>query len=168
MITGLPLDRHSCIQREHFEENACFLFCSSLKEDTWSVIIYFTCAPLLASKEIKPVNPKGNQPWIFIGRTDAEAENLILWPPDAKSPGKDPDVGKDWGQEEKGTTEDKIVGWHQWLNGYEFKQTRGDSEAWLAAVHGVSKNWTWKRWEYQVRPPDLPLEKSVCRSGSNS
>ena len=73
-------------------------------------------------KEIKPVNPKGNQSWIFIGRTDAEAETLIFWPPDAKNwlIGKDPNAGKDWGQEEKGMTEDEMVGWHHWLNGHEF------------------------------------------------
>ena len=80
------------------------------------------------SKEIKPVNPKGNQPWIFTERTDAEAEAPILWPPDAKSRliGKVPDAGKDWKQEEKGTTEDEIVGWRLWLNGHEFEQTLGD------------------------------------------
>ena len=80
----------------------------------------------LDSKEIKPVNSKGNQSWIFIGRTDAEAEAPILWPPDAKSwlTGKDPDAGKDWRQEEKGMTEDKMVGWHHWLNGHEFEQTQ--------------------------------------------
>ena len=82
----------------------------------------------LDSKEIKPVNPKGNQPWIVIGRTDAEAP--ILWPPDVKSQliGKDPDAEKDWSQEEKGTTEDEMVGWHHRLNGHEFEQTLGDSE----------------------------------------
>ena len=75
-------------------------------------------------KEIKPVNPKGNQSWIFIERTDDEAEAPILWPSDAKSLliGKDPDAGKDWGQGEKGTTEDGMVGWYQRLNGHEFKQ----------------------------------------------
>ena len=74
-------------------------------------------------KEIKPVNPKGNQSWIFIGRTDAEAEALILWAPDAKNKliGKDPEAGKEWGQEEKGTTEDEMVGWHHQLS--EFTQT---------------------------------------------
>ena len=92
----------------------------------------------LDSKEIKPVNPKGSQPWIFIGRTDAEGEAPILWPPDDKSRliGKDPDAGKDWGQEEKGMTEDEMVGWLHWLNGHEFEQTPGDSEgreAWPAA-----------------------------------
>ena len=77
-----------------------------------------------------PVNPKGNQPWIFIGRTDVEAKISILWPPDAKNwlIGKDPDAGKDWRQEEKGTTENEMVGWYHWLNGHEFEQTPGDSE----------------------------------------
>ena len=75
------------------------------------------------SKEIKPVNPKGNQPWMFFGRTDAEAEAPILWPPNSKSQliGKDPDAGRDWEQEEKGTTEDKMAGWHHLLNGHEFE-----------------------------------------------
>ena len=84
----------------------------------------------LDSQEIKPVNLKGNQPWIFIGRTDAEAESPILWPLNMKSrlTGKDPDSGKDWGQEEKGATEDEMVGCHHLLNGYEFEQTPGDGE----------------------------------------
>ena len=83
----------------------------------------------LDSKE-KPVNPKGKQPWIFIGRTDAEVEAPILWPSDAKSwfIGKDPDVGKDWGQEEKRVVEDEMVGWYHWFNEHKFKQTQGDSE----------------------------------------
>ena len=82
----------------------------------------------LASKEIKSVNPKGNQPWIFTGRTDAEAP--ILWGPDVKSwfIGKDPDAGKDWRQKDKGTTENETVGWHHWLNGHEFEQTLGDGK----------------------------------------
>ena len=112
------------------------------EEDSWEP---------LKSKEIKPVNPKGNKPWIFTGRTDAEAP--ILWPPDAKSylTGKDRDAGKDWGQEEKGTTEDKMAGWHLWLNGHEFEQTQEivkDREGWRDAVYGVTKsrtqlsNWT--------------------------
>ena len=84
----------------------------------------------LDRKEIKPVHPKGNQSWIFTGRTGAEAEAPILWPPDAKSQltGKDPDAGKHWGQEEKGVTKDEMVGWHHWLNGHELEQTQGDSE----------------------------------------
>ena len=79
------------------------------------------------SKEIQPVNPKGNHPWIFIRRTDAEAEAPILWPPDAKSwlIGKDPDAGKDWNQEEKAATEDEMVGWHHQLNGHELEQALG-------------------------------------------
>ena len=79
----------------------------------------------LDCKEIKPVNPIGNQSWIFIGRTDAEAP--ILWPPDVKNwlTGKDLDAGKDWRQEEKGTTEDEMVGWHHWLNAHEFGQALG-------------------------------------------
>ena len=77
-----------------------------------------------------PVNHKGNQLWIFTGRADAEAEAPIFWPSDAKSQliGKDPDAGKDWRQEEKGMTEDEMVGWHNWCNGHEFEQTMGDSE----------------------------------------
>ena len=76
----------------------------------------------LDCKEIQPINPKGNQPWLFIGRTDAEAETPILWPPDEKNwlIGEDPDAGQDWRQEEKGTTEDEIGGWHHRLNGHEF------------------------------------------------
>ena len=76
----------------------------------------------------RSVNPKGNQPWLFNGRTNAEAEAPILWPPDAKRQltGKDPDAGKDWGQEEKGATEDEMVGCYHWLNGHEFEQTLGD------------------------------------------
>ena len=99
----------------------------------------------LDSKEIKLVNPKGNQPWTFIGRTDTKVP--ILWPPDAKSwlIGKDPDAGKDWRQEEKETTDDKMIGWHYWLSGHEFKQTPGNREQGnlAAAVHGVAKNQTW-------------------------
>ena len=81
-------------------------------------------------KEIQPVHPKGNQSWIFIGRADAEAETSILWLPNVKNwlIWKDPDAGKYWRQEEKGTTEDEMVGWHHRLKGHEFEQTPGDSE----------------------------------------
>ena len=94
------------------------------------VVLEKTFESPLDCKEIKPVNPKRNQPWILIGRIDTEAEAPILWPPDGKSQliGKDPDVGKDWRQEEKGVTEDEIVGWHHWLNGHESEETLGDSE----------------------------------------
>ena len=82
---------------------------------------------LLACKEIQPVHPKGNQSWIFIGRTDAEAETPILWPPDAKNwlNGKDPDAGKDWRLEEKGTARDEMVGGHHWLHRHKFEQAPG-------------------------------------------
>ena len=89
-----------------------------------------TLESALDYKEIKPISPKGNQLWIVIGRTDAEAEARVLWPSDSKNLfiGKEPDAGKDWGQEEKGATEDEMDGWHQRLNGHEFEQTLGDSE----------------------------------------
>ena len=96
---------------------------------------------------------KGNQSWIFTGRTDAEAETPVLWPPDAKNwlIGKDPDAGKDWGQEEKGTTEDEMAGWHHWLDGYEFEQTPGDGggqgslvpcSPWVAKSRTRLSDWT--------------------------
>ena len=90
----------------------------------WTVALEKTLESPLDCKEVQPVHPEGDQSWVFIGRTDAEAEAPILWPPDAKNQliGKDPDAGKDWGQEEKGTTEDEVVGWHHWLNGHGFKQ----------------------------------------------
>ena len=86
----------------------------------------------LWKSETKPVHPKGNQSWIFTGRTDAEPGVPILWPPDEKSwlIGKDPDAGKDWRQEEKGMTENETVGWHHWLNGHECEQALGVSWWW--------------------------------------
>ena len=91
----------------------------------WTLVLNKTLESPLDCKEIKPVNPKGNKSWIFIGRTDAEAEGPILWLPDVKNwlIGKDPDAGKDWRQEEKGTIEAEMVGCHHWLNGHEFEQT---------------------------------------------
>ena len=101
-------------------KNCCF----------WTVVLEKTLESPLDCKEIQPVNPKGNQSWIFIGRTDAEAEAPILWPPDAKSQliGKGPDAWKDWRHEEKGMTEDEMVGWHHQLNGLEFEQILGNNE----------------------------------------
>ena len=89
----------------------------------WTVVLEKTLQSPLDSTEIQLVHPKGNQSWIFIGRTDGEAEALILWPPDVKNwlIWKDPDAGKDWRQEENGTTEDEMVGWHHRLDGHEFE-----------------------------------------------
>ena len=96
----------------------------------WTVVLEKTLESPLDFKEIQPVYPKGNQSWVFIGRTDAETEAPILRPSDAKSRliRKDPAAGKDWRQEEKGMTEDEMVGWHQQLKEDEFEQTPGDSE----------------------------------------
>ena len=116
-------------------KNWCFL----------TAVLEKTPASPLDSKEIKPVNPKGNQLWIFIGRTDAKAEAPILWPPDAKSwlTGKDPDAGKNWGQEERGMTEHEMAGLHHWLNGQEFEQTPGNSD-------GQGSLACWSLWDSRV------------------
>ena len=97
---------------------------------TYYMISYLQVSPQMQKTDelwIKPVHPKGNQPWIFTGKTDAEAEALVLWPPDVKNwlTAQDSDARKDWGQEEKGTTEDEMVGWHHWPNEHEFEQAVG-------------------------------------------
>ena len=99
------------------QKNRCF----------WTVVLEKTLENPFNCKEIQLVHPKGDQSWVFIGRTDVEAETLILWPPNVKSwlIGKDPDAGKDWGQAEKGMTEDEMVGWHHRLNGHGFGLTAG-------------------------------------------
>ena len=115
----------------------------------WTVELEKTLESPLDSQEIKPVHPKGNQCWIFIGRTDAEAETPVLWPPDANSQliGKDPDAGKDWGLEEKGATEDELISGHYQLNGHEFEQTLGvgDGQGGLTCCnpwgHKVGHDW---------------------------
>ena len=121
---------------EHRRIDVFQLWCG---EDSWES---------LDSKEIKLVNPKGNPPWIFIGRTDVEAEAPMPWPPDVKSQliGKDCDAGKDWRQEEKGMTEDEMAGWHHRLDGHEFEQALGvgDGQGSLACCSPwVTKSWTW-------------------------
>ena len=113
----------------------------------WTVVLEKTLQSPLGCKKIKPVHPKGNQSWIFIGRTDAKAEAPLFWPLDVQNwlTGKDPDAGEDWRQEEKGMTEDEMVGWHHRLNGHEFVQLQElvmDREAWHAAVCEVTKSWT--------------------------
>ena len=118
-------------------KNWCFL----------TVVLEKTVESLLDCKEMKPVNPKGNQSWIFVGRTDVKAETPIISPHDVEIwlVWKDLDAGKDWRWEEKGKTEDEMVGWHHRLNGHEFEQTLElvmDREAWRAAVHGITKSWT--------------------------
>ena len=127
----------------------------------WTVVLEKTLKSPLDFKEIQPVNPKGNQSWIFIERTDAEAEAPILWPPDAKNwlIRKDPDAGKNW-RKEKGTTEDEMVGWHHWLDGHEFEQALGVGDGqrslvcyspWVCKKLFMTEwlNWTeqwWWRW----------------------
>ena len=126
----------------------------------WTMVLERTLESPLDCREIKSVNPKGNQSWIFIGGTDAEADALILWPPDAKNCllGKDPDAGKDWRQEEKGMTEDEMVGWHHQLDGHEFEQSPGVGNRqggltrcspWGCEESGTTEwlNWTdWWAW----------------------
>ena len=124
--------------KESWVQNWCF----------WTVVLEKTFESPLDCKEMQPVHPKGDQSWVFIGRTDAEAETPILWPPDVKSwlIRKDPDAGKDW-RREKGTTEDEMVGWHHRLDGHEFEQTPGvgDGQRGLACCspwgHRVGHNW---------------------------
>ena len=117
----------------------------------WTVVLEKTLESPLDCKEMQPVHPKGDQSWVFIGRTDADAETLILWPHDVKSwiIGKDPDAGKDWGQEEKGTAEDEMVEWHHRLNGYEFEWTLGvgDGQEGLACCNpwGCRESYTTER-----------------------
>ena len=120
----------------------------------WTVVLEKTLESPLDCKEIQPVHPKGGQSWVFIGRTDVEAETPVLWPPDAKSwlIGKDPDLGKDWGQDKKGTTEDEMVGWHHQLNGHGFGWTPGvgDGQGGLACCslwgHEESDMTEWLNW----------------------
>ena len=119
-----------CSQNSLLFDNSHRLIFNKKTAKRWTVVLEKTLESPLDGKEIKPVNPKGNQPWIFTGRADADAEAPILWAPDVKSRliGKDPDASKDWGQEEKGVTEDEMAGWHHWFNRHEFEQTPADRE----------------------------------------
>ena len=130
------------------------------KGECWRIDVFELCCwrgtleSPLDCKEIQPVHPKGDQSWVFIGRTDAEAETPILWPPDVKNwlLGKDPDAGKDWRGEEKGTTEDEMVGWHHWLDGTWVWASSGSW--WWAGKPGVLQSMGSKRvghdWETEL------------------
>ena len=141
-------------------KNCCF----------WTVVLEKTLESPLDCKEIQPLHPKGDQSWAFIGRIDVEAETLILWPPDAKNwlTGKDRDAGKDWGQEEKGTTEDEMARWHHWLNGQEFGWTLGvgDGQGRLVCCDSSGRkesdtaDWlNWTDWIKEIIHEDDPLSK---------
>ena len=143
------------------EKNGCF----------WTVVLEKTLVRPLDCKEMQPVHPKGDQSWVFIVRTDVEAETPVLWPPYGKSLliGKDPDAGKDWGQEEKGTIEDEMAGWHHRLNGREFGWTPGvgDGQGGLACCGSWGRkesdttewlDWTEQQHRIMLTPSDsLPL-----------
>ena len=113
----------------------------------WTVVLEKILESPLDSKEIQPVHSEGDQPWDFFGRNDTKAETPVLWPPHAKSwlIGKDSDSERNWGQEEKGMTEDEMSGWHHWLDGRKCEWTLGvgdGQEAWCAVIHGVAKSLT--------------------------
>ena len=120
----------------------------------WTVALEKTLESPLDCKEIQPVHPKGDPSWVFIGRTDAEAETPVLWPPDVKSwlIWKDPDAGRDWGQEEKGMPEDEMAGWHHWLDGWESEWTQivGDGQGGVACCDSwgrkESDTTEWLNW----------------------
>ena len=125
----------------------------------WTVVLEKTLESPLDCKEIQPVHLKGDQSWVFIGRTNAEAETLILWPPDVKRwlIGKDPDAGRDWGQEVKGTTEDEMAGWHHWLDPHEFGWTLGVGDgqgglaycdSWGRKESDIPEQLNWTDWRH--------------------
>ena len=160
----------------------------------FEIVLEKTLHNPLDCKEIQPVHPKEDQSWVFIGRTGAEAETLVLWPPHGKSwlIGKDPDAGRDWGQEEKGTTEDEMTGWHHWLNGHGFDYNLGvgDGQGGLASCDFMGSqrvghswatelNWTelmmklklqyfgLLMWRTQLTGKDWCWERLRAREGSN-
>ena len=137
----------------------------------WTAVLQETLESPLDYKKITPVNPKGNQFWIFIRRTDAEIEAPTLWPPDAKSwlIRKDLDDGKDWRREEKGTTEDAVVEWHLWFDGHEFEQAPGDGEGqgslvccspWVAKSRIWLSDWTTEMRQYL----DMAILLKLCQT----
>ena len=136
----------------------------------WTVVLEKTLESPMDCKEIQSVNPKGNQSWIFIGRTDTEVEASILWAPDAKNwlIGKDPDAGKDWRQEEKGMTEDEMVGWHHWLDGHKQAPGVGDGQGSLVCCspwsHKELDTTEWLNWTelklLTLSPPESELLKA--------
>ena len=136
-IAGLGLVKSN----QKFSGSPALLGCYDPGNGSLSFLLPISRIAVLQS--LISVHPKGDQSWVFIGKTDAEAETPICWPPDTKSwvIGKDPDAGKDWGQKEKGTTEDEMVGWHHWLNGHGFEWTPG--VGWT--------QWTWV-WVDSARP----------------
>ena len=138
----------------------------------WTVVLEKILESPLDCKEIQPVHSKGDQSWVFSGTTDAKAETPILWPPHAKSwlIGKDSDAGKDWGQEEKGTTEDEMAGWHHRLDGHEFEWTPGvgDGQGGLACCNSWGRkeldtterlNWTLDLWNEET---DRKIKRTEC------
>ena len=140
----------------------------------WAVVLENTLESPLDCKEVQLVHPKDHQSWVFIGRNDAKAETPIPWPPHAKSwlTGKDPDAGRDWGQEEKGTTEEEMAGWHHWLNGHEFGWTAGvgDGQGGLACCDswGLKELDTeWLNWLTEALKKNLgSLLLIVTRKGA--
>ena len=146
-------------------KNCCF----------WIVVLEKTLESPWDCKETQPVTPKGNQSWIFIGRTDAEAETPILWPPDVKNRliRKHPNAGQEWRQGEKGMTEDKMVGWHHWFNGHEFKQAEGDGKEQESLVccspcgHKKSDTTEWLNDKSLIYPSPLSFSPVVTTSLSS-
>ena len=147
------INERSCYSAHSLAADVIFWIWAILIGIQWCLIVLIFISLMtnespLDCKEIQPVHPKGDRSWVFIGRTDVEAETPILWPPDAKSwlIWKDPDAGKAWGEEEKGTTEHEVVGWQHRLNGHglgRLWQLVINREAWCAVVCGVTKSGTW-------------------------
>ena len=165
VISTITLPTIPCSQSYGFSSNRIWMWELDHKDSWapknwcfWTVVLEKTLESPLGSKDIKPVNSKGNQSWIFTGMIDAEAEAPILWPPDVKNwlLGKDPDAGKDWRKKEKGSTEDEMVGWHHQLNGCEFEQALGvgDGQGGLACCRSwgrkqldISEKLNWISWD---------------------